>query len=835
MARGETETARGNPERLASEPLNIVRVLPFTFRSLDQIKDDLDSAAHKDDVEFTRIILTKKSQESETSHGLSMPLGGKMLEGESALQGARRKLRDESLLFSMGEWWENEEIFRSIEATFTYYIIGKKKAKRVPAEPRTVHTVPFVVIPPEYTLLKPRNPDVSKIESFNSYTPAEFSELINRGKVERSLEDSGKLPDFFSISSSTMAGHFTKVTAPDVFLTSDQRVNQHEVMDAVSARVYSFEMLIHSEVIEDLNQERIRQRLEPVQNIDNCPTEEIIRAYGRVQARWILHDEQKREVESEKPPPGLDLLKFVWFLSGRDVRSEDLSSFLYEAPTQNIQENMRHFVQSFRQAYLAFEKEQIPPEDDKLRKEQVKILKDQLSIEALREKFIAMSPSERSTYIEKLDALMLEAYARRRHVSPEFILEVQREIDEYFNNLYDESLSLNPDFKELFQPTKLMNEVVNAGMGRIFLTANGLYPFIPQTSTGKESQRFEDQRRYEALRKLAFLGHGIPAYRRYRELLDNGNNHHEAILSGNIFSSAQHDERVNRGGLQYTVTHRELLFDVEGKRQHVFVDAKIVKPFFSFLRKSFYEPLDEIHDVFSRNIVLVQDNAGESGRYEQMTNDDFQDYSRRMIARVNTIADRVKEAFLQEFGEQKPGWTVDFIEEKDKFSQLEKSPEQLRKEFEEQSMKGKRPGSMSDFIIRKKYYVVLHDEKGKEYSEELIFYPFDSFEGTPYEDILWGHHEKIQDDALGGYAYRRITEPEPGHPDQPVLYNLFNPPHIYLEHADILWFTGRPPEKFLQLYATDSARVRKERYSIAFLFQLLREFAARISEEKKED
>src|SRR3989344_212184 len=90
----DPEGRRGrNPERSDPEPVPVVRIIPLTFKSVQTLRDELHSGQKIDDIELTRVVMSVKSNRSITSHGMTMPLGGKMEPGETLLAAARRRIR----------------------------------------------------------------------------------------------------------------------------------------------------------------------------------------------------------------------------------------------------------------------------------------------------------------------------------------------------------------------------------------------------------------------------------------------------------------------------------------------------------------------------------------------------------------------------------------------------------------------------------------------------------------------------------------------------------------------------------------------------------------------
>lgn len=843
----ESEKGEGNA-------IPVVRVIPVTFKSAHQLRRDLDSGMSLDSINFTRVILAEKSKVSKASAGLIMPLGGKCEEGETVRQAAGRKVREESLIFPMGQFWEKEEIFQPIDG-FSYKIKGK--GKRVYNRPRAVSIQLMLVHLPEMTWLRPRNPDTTKISDFKSLSPEEFCELIECGRVDRKLDETGKLSmDGEASREEVMAGHFTKIRNPDdIEIGDSEKKKRSEVLGGVQKRVMEFEIAVRNQVLLEVNRRRLAEGKETVSEFSDCNKSEILGAFQRLQVEWMLEDERAREADyitsckkvidkygngyelpGMRPPPGIDLLKYAWYLSARGVETEEMFDHLLEAPTRNVRNAMREMFFSFRRAFIDSETSELRKKiedlrnsgdsrelediEEELRKKSWK-LRRSFSLDSIRAKLESLKPGmPRFEYLKKLDAAMLSAYARRISRNQEFttpsekarnqklneeqVLQVLTSVSKYFQYLYDQSLALYPENK-LFQPNKLVNDVVNAGLAKLFLLALGINPYAPDENAEEVDPIELKKRKYEALRSVAFVMHGVPAYERYRELFDNGSGLHSSIFDGLIFTSPSHTIGKQVDGRLFQVTHRMTRFEIGGRKQHVTVDVKPPKPFESFLRKSYFEALQEIFDVFSMNIVITEEE-GEEGYVDigSLTDEQFDEYARDKVDRANELCEEIQNRFKENVA---GGWSVRIISDKNTFHQLEKTPGELRAELAQRGPKGKRAGSMADFIIRRKFYVVINDKENNEYAHEVIVYPFETFENcNKYRGILWGHSEKIMDDATGGYGFRRLLEQEPEFPEGPVFFNLLFPPHLYQEQAKILWFSetaneedGRGPNPFLML------------------------------------
>jgi len=740
------------------ESVTAVRIFPLAPISVNKLREDLEAGTPIEEIELTRVKLAVKSKKSIPSHGLTMPLGGKRLDGETILQSVRRKLSKESLLYPLGgEWWKDHPIFKPIRP-FTYTIIGRNRTSQQERESRKVTFVAYPIMPAEYTRLQPRNPEQDKIESIEGFSPREFQMLVENGQLRHADKK------FKAV------GHITLAESQDIEIEKPEREKKERALDQILERANRFESYIRDSVLWEISQERERKGEARAEALSECTHSEIISAFERVQIFLFMREDKMREQESvRRPPPGIDLLKFVWFLSGEGVKEDDMTPLLFEGPTKNIQKNLVRLVQSFRKSaeivdgdsgwvsQPGFELTGLTERDA-----------EASMFDTIVGKLRLMTPIQRFEYIDKLNGPFISEVAKRWHTDTAAVTTIQGHIDDFFRFLVDQSMAVNPEISKMFQAHVAFNEVTNAKLVSLYFLAKGINPYNPDAVIPDD--RLYRQIKFEAARHLALLCKGMEAYKRYRELLDSGNGPIEAVLNG--FFSAPYEEKARDvGETTHTVIHRQTEVLVDGKHLHSYVDEKPAKDYYSLLRKSFSEPLEDIFDVFSINIVLTDDNFSEVS--------DFGQVSKLRVQTALSLENSLVEYFEKACAAS--GWKVDVVGRKDKLGQLSKTPDELRKEG---MAKGKRSGSKGDNIVRSKFYLVLTDSVGKQYAQEVIIYPFTNFKGTPYEKLLWGHDEKIEDDATGGYSFRRLTDRDMLFPDIPSFYEVLYPPHLYPIYAE---------------------------------------------------
>ncbi len=185
------------------------------------------------------------------------------------------------------------------------------------------------------------------------------------------------------------------------------------------------------------------------------------------------------------------------------------------------------------------------------------------------------------------------------------------------------------------------------------------------------------------------------------------------------------------------------------QNQDIIVDEKpLPKTPDSFLRKSFYEQYPEIVDFLSINIIFVSSTDDTAGRLQEAKAviDKFITYLKQQYPGTQVTKTKIREYGTPDYLASLNGQKIDEV------------------------IKGKRPGSQGNRLVRYKTTIKVGDE-----ILEVIIYPFMNLIDQDNHFIGW--QEKIADDS--DYIARRALTGSHGIPS---IYSLLYPPTIYPSH-----------------------------------------------------
>lgn len=313
---------------------------------------------------------------------------------------------------------------------------------------------------------------------------------------------------------------------------------------------------------------------------------------------------------------------------------------------------------------------------------------------------------------------------------------------EMAQNFYRELLTdirENDDgFRRVYQDYALINEINNAHYGQLLMLFLG-YDIKPNNPEEMKKIRFE------AGRQLLIVLKTLSIYQLYKQSCQKAKEGKTQILIKNLGSLEAGEDSIElEPGKTIRVRRRRLLIP-NFENFEAIIDEKPNKPFASFLRKSFYEPLDKLKDITNLNIVLVLD-------YQSLSTKNFLDFIDKFRQK---LLDFIKQQFPDidlNISDIKYYGLNDFVQKKDL-----------------NYLKGYRAGSQSNRFLREKFILSLGEE-----SLEIIIYPFVTTNG---DDQWWGWLETIKDND--DYRQRRLFSSENAFPS---LYDLLFPPEIYPAH-----------------------------------------------------
>lgn len=304
-------------------------------------------------------------------------------------------------------------------------------------------------------------------------------------------------------------------------------------------------------------------------------------------------------------------------------------------------------------------------------------------------------------------------------------------VQDFFRDLSNEMKIADPSLTSgLYQDFVLTNEVNNANFGQLLALFFGYDTKINDSS-------IEQLIRFEAGRQLLLLLKSLSGIKYYHQQIESIKNGRLQIAVNNFFGSVVREEVVDLGrGRKMRVRIRKK----EG--EEYIVDEKPTKSFPSFLRKSFEELSKDIADFFSVSIVFT--DTSDPQRVEVL--------AKEFILFLET---QFPDVVLKKVRDDQKGLD-NYLNNKDK---------------EELEISGKRKGSLSSLIVRRKLIIKFGDE-----NFELTIYPLFSTKAIDSSDFF-GWVEKIVDDS--NYVVRRMLAGEKGIPS---FYDLLFPSSLYPHH-----------------------------------------------------
>jgi hypothetical protein len=335
------------------------------------------------------------------------------------------------------------------------------------------------------------------------------------------------------------------------------------------------------------------------------------------------------------------------------------------------------------------------------------------------------------TLLKSLNLFFREKLKSIFNVTDNDLDDVLVKVKNFFRELsYEMRVADSSLTKGLYQDFVLINEVENANYGKLLSLFLGL-------DTKRNDAHGERLIKFESGRQLLLLLKSLAGIKYYNKIMmtnrDSGR-FQEALNS--FFSSPTREEIIEID------ENQKMRIRIRQRNGIDFiVDEKPFKTFTSFLRKSFYENIENISDFNSVSIVFYNHNQNN----------------------INAAKELIDE-FMQYLSSQFPGFSVNIEDEKtygtanfENFKLNEK-------------ISGKRVGSQSGKLVRTKLIISLDEEK-----LELTVYPFFSLKET--NGNFWGWLEKITDDK--NYVVRRLLAGANGIPS---LYDLLFPPDLYPHH-----------------------------------------------------
>ncbi len=735
------------PKELAAV-VPVVRAFTVAPISQEKLAKYLELGLSSNSFSFSEVVFLEKSEDSAISAGLLTTPGGWIGPGESVTEAALREIGEETMLLTQSAHYLGTS--RPLETVgvpaFTFRIPTYQRS-------REAHLIVVPVRSSSFSLHVPREGKagpVDKIKDLVAVSLSEFQELVEKGVVERE----GRVL--------RIVGHLTKASS-EIGLGEVERQKRDTALDKIVTHVGVFEGIIREETLKQINRARRLKYKLPARSLADCGHYEIMNGFVAAQMVLGMVDEHQREVsQAEEPPAPADLPNYVQFLSGLDP--EAVPEFVLATPTWSSYRALRVFKRALRPTIGEIYR-QVGKEFPFAGNGDQRLLNPYQGLREIWPDFLALSLPQRVKALERSDQMFTSELTRVLGVSPGVVKQALEEAHANPQYLTDSLRAI----ADQFQQGRRMNEVANARLLTLVVMALGFHPNLPMD--GADRPEVLRMLRFEAMVTLADFMAAVEAI----ELKDRADNSLvEGALDTFLRFPPQPDVIELGSGILHPVYHRETQMLFNNRPLHLIVDERLGKDELSIMRKRRQDP--KLFDLFSVNLILADDNfpsdtpASAPERFELC-----------LALRQALIAHIARELAPD-------GWQVGIVEGTLKNKSFDSVAEYLalkdhreRQDFIKKSRKGKRPGSVGDLIVRKKF--VLEMRRGKEVRYcEFCLYPYEEVQASQGDlagSGFWGFREKLEDDAKGNYLALRLIARDSAHPTRPSLYELEFPPFLY--------------------------------------------------------
>ncbi len=562
----------------------------------------------------------------------------------------------------------------------------------------------------------------------------------------------------------------------DVKQDNEQVNKKNAALESICQNLELREITIKRNLFKIINRIRaLTYTQDPIKVLDEAHKDEILRAYTILKREDSMRSFREYEKENRRNSGDTPLEKNLGYWLGKDIlyfaqviadrTSEDFSTMPAES-TYSVIRTMRFLRDTFRDSFQEAIKSDLSLQGffSTLEEQSSDSQQSQATFEKIHELYTREDLFLMKNDFEKsLAEKMSSKFAKKFGLNLQEVKGIRGEVNRMLSSMVDESLAANPVLANNNQFHRLINEVQNANFAKLFILATGILPFKDVDPLVLQYTRFE------AARSIAYMLKGMSIYPEYRELTMEQN--HEMFQSlvevvfGGIKHSQQYTLPVDGKQIQQMLFHR-------GKGdQEVIVDEKPEKTFASFLRKSLETPVDEIHDVYSYNVALVNGCDTLSGWQPEYKIEAINEMINHFYANAEDL-----------FSEK---YEVRIINDRNTFDKL---LTYVAEEKNEAGPHGKRAGSNGNRIIRRKFILELTEKATGQHSHaEFNFYPIltlDAQTNGEFQGLL----EKLGDDQ--NYALRRMIAPMT-HPNLSLKgmiskYEADYPPSIYAQTSNVL-------------------------------------------------
>jgi hypothetical protein len=780
------------PEKRVSD---VVRVYPFIKRPVHEIVADLKQGYTPEEICYFNIVFMENNGVNNPGSGFISPIGGPLDPSETPLLGAYRHLMDKTthlpVEFPSKETLKNTP-YRS-EDSFIYKV-GKSRNKSLKA----------YVVAMEVTELEGRKSEIidpvhQVRQKLSAYETQDVIEKIT-GLQESNLIGSSRigLHDDIRVTGThgaqkdrTMQSLMNKITQKEGHFKIRllNKINELRSTSITSASTSGDE--IHTVTLtlpgghkksQQLQNRTQGKQVEMILRLNDASDEELITAFNHLKKQDMMKTFREIEKQQNTTPIevnlganlGKDLLYYAQLFSYHEPENftslaaktdratiatlrlmrDVLRSSLEEVFERNtdlllaIYGSEENFSTLFSATNATTKNFQEKQELSRMAMNPLIDLYKNYSKEAV---------TVQLEFENELSEVIIRNLASRFDLQPSDVVEVKTQANRMQAELIDSALSTDPEFANIYQLHRTLNEVQNANFAQLLLLDLGVLPH--EVGPGVMQMT-----RFEASRLTVQILKGLTGYKRHKELTSEENITPFQKLVSIVYGPVVRQKEVELRYKDIVIKQTHLFRRGPGGTE-VIVDEKERKSLLSYVRKSFEVKHEDIHDGISFNVALAPEEDG-------LTLKSAISSIRKMNRLIKTFRETAEELYGQNY-------EVNIKDDKNTYNNLLIYLQQQETgEVKVQESTGKRAGSIASNIIRRKFILELKNRQTQKSAYcEFVFYPFTELAKYTNDEFL-GLNEKLVD--AKSYEFRRITTPlDPTRVGFPSGYELTNPPQIY--------------------------------------------------------
>jgi len=734
----ESRNNHNNGEKRHDREIHKARVFAVAPIRVEQFERLLDLGDSPNDIPLVGVVLALKSDKSERSGGLVMPLGGNVRKDKGLLDEAMLEVYHKSFLLSESEL-KTHEMFNAIDPLPIWYQLAGKS---------TVYDARCMVIPVRSGDMSVHDPrfndgDADQIKELVFVSPAELAQLFIHGYTQMAHGEKF-----------TIVGHLTQAASNDVTLLSGTRQNQRIEFARILDEVHQYEEGLRRAILDKVNFDR-RLRAKPeVSHMGECGREELMSAFVWAQMRLGMNDERMRdERQMSQPAPAADKLTAALYLSA--IQPDHFAEGLMPLPTAELRRVRNKLYKALREPIrILFDEmnEDLSPfsHGTKDHRRAINIL---AALAYIWPKVVELPIVQRGAVKEHVNMLFKQELAAMYGVNIHDI-EQARKIAENISSYYiSEELRGS---KIIHQQPKTLNELTGAGLFSLILYSVGLHP-------NRVLEHERDKTYYRMLRgeAMIMLSHFFTDMDMVKQ--PNNNLFQDALDA--ITDSPPISVSVPLGhGIHHPILYRRLRVPIDGKHYTLVLDERHAKKREREIIKNYQTK--ENNDTFAVNFALGDVNFEDEHEHDP-------------LARLE-LAEKVRDVLVDSIKAQYAGtgYEVTIVEGTEKRESLDwvrrylsLSTDREREAFARTGCGGRRSGSQGDRIVRIKFVIAISNGVHTQKTEVSVF-PFWSIKtagGKLAKSKRWGLKEKNEDDERETYRIARVRDRDTRKPLRPSV------------------------------------------------------------------